>query len=402
VLVNPDNPSGRALSPDQVVDLTEGALLVDEAFVDVDPALSIAPVAGAPGRERLIVLRSFGKFHGLAGARLGFLVAEPDLAARVRQALGDWPVSGPAIAAGLAAYADPAWACQTRRRLIERHRAAGQPAAPRRVRDRRRNPAVSPGPRRRRAAPFRGPGPGRNPHPPLPLGRDADPLWPARARPGLAPPRRRPGELLMTDDLNAQDLNAKHAEAMKALKAERDAMMETKTLEKGLLLVHTGDGKGKSSAGFGMVARHLGWGLKVGVVQYIKGKWKTGERLFFKKFPDQVRYEVMGEGFTWDTQDRERDIAAAQAAWLVSQQMIADPKLDFVLLDEINIALRYDYLDIDEVVAVLKARPNDKHVCLTGRNAKPQLLEIADLVTEMTLVKHPFEQGFKAQRGVEF
>jgi cob(I)alamin adenosyltransferase len=110
----------------------------------------------------------------------------------------------------------------------------------------------------------------------------------------------------------------------------------------------------------------------------------------------------MGEGFTWDTQDRERDIAAARAAWLVSQEMIADPKLDFVLLDEINIALRYDYLDIDEVVAVLKARPNDKHVCLTGRNAKPQLLEIADLVTEMTLVKHPFEQGFKAQRGVEF
>ncbi len=206
----------------------------------------------------------------------------------------------------------------------------------------------------------------------------------------------------MSDDLNTQDLNTKHAQAMKALKAERDAMMETKTLEKGLLLVHTGDGKGKSSAGFGMVARHLGWGLKVGVVQYIKGKWKTGERLFFSKFPDQVRYEVMGEGFTWDTQDRERDIAAAQAAWLVSQQMIADPKLDFVLLDEINIALRYDYLDIDEVVAVLKARPDDKHVCLTGRNAKPQLLEIADLVTEMTLVKHPFEQGFKAQRGVEF
>ena len=189
---------------------------------------------------------------------------------------------------------------------------------------------------------------------------------------------------------------------MKALKAERDAMMETKTLEKGLLLVHTGDGKGKSSAGFGMVARHLGWGLKVGVVQYIKGKWKTGERLFFKKFPDQVRYEVMGEGFTWDTQDRERDIAAAQAAWLVSQEMIADPKLDFVLLDEINIALRYDYLDIHAVVAGLTARPEGKHVCVTGRNAKPELLAVADLVTEMTLIKHPFDQGVKAQRGVDF
>ncbi len=198
------------------------------------------------------------------------------------------------------------------------------------------------------------------------------------------------------------DSDHAHNEAMKRLQAERRDMMQTKTLEKGLLLVHTGDGKGKSSAGFGMVARSMGWGLQVGVVQFIKGKWKTGERLFFSKFPDQVRYEVMGEGFTWDTQDRARDVAAAQAAWRVSQQMIADPKLDFVLLDEINIALRYDYLDIAEVVAVLKARPNDKHVCLTGRNAKPELIEIADLVTEMTLVKHPFEQGFKAQRGVEF
>jgi cob(I)alamin adenosyltransferase len=199
-----------------------------------------------------------------------------------------------------------------------------------------------------------------------------------------------------------EDIDRAHNEAMKRLQAERRALMETKTLEKGLLLVHTGDGKGKSSAGFGMVARSLGWGLKVGVVQFIKGKWKTGERLFFSKFPDQVRYEVMGEGFTWDTQDRARDIAAAQAAWRTSQQMIADPKLDFVLLDEINIALRYDYLDVAEVVATLKERPNDKHVCLTGRNAKPELIEIADLVTEMTLIKHPFEQGFKAQRGVEF
>ena len=172
--------------------------------------------------------------------------------------------------------------------------------------------------------------------------------------------------------------------------------------KRGLILVYTGHGKGKTTAALGLAFRALGRGMKVAVVQFIKGKWKTGERLFFSRFPDQVRYRVMGEGFTWDTQDRERDIAAAKAAWEESKAMIADPTLDFVLLDEINIALRYDYLDIDEVVAVLKARPNDKHVCLTGRNAKPQLLEIADLVTEMTLVKHPFEQGFKAQRGVEF
>jgi len=199
------------------------------------------------------------------------------------------------------------------------------------------------------------------------------------------------------------DKNAAHREAMKVLKAEREALMATKTDQApGLLLLHTGDGKGKSTAAFGMVARALGWGQKVGIVQYIKGKWVTGERQFFKRFPDEVRYEVMGEGFTWDTQDRARDIAAAEAAWTVSLEMLADPALDLVLFDELNIALRYDYLDIDQVVADLDARPRDKHVVITGRNAKPQLLAIADLVTEMTLVKHPFDQGIKAQRGIDF
>ncbi|WP_374659863.1 cob(I)yrinic acid a,c-diamide adenosyltransferase [Phenylobacterium sp.] len=196
--------------------------------------------------------------------------------------------------------------------------------------------------------------------------------------------------------------NAEHKAAMQALKAERDAMMAEKVDAPGLLLVHTGDGKGKSTAAFGMVARALGWNQKVGIVQYIKGKWITGERQFFKRFPESVRYEVMGQGFTWDTQDRARDIEAAEAAWKTSVEMLHDPDLDLVLLDELNIALRYDYLDIDKVVADLKARPRDKHVVITGRNAKPQLIEIADLVTEMTLVKHPFEQGIKAQRGIDF
>jgi len=199
----------------------------------------------------------------------------------------------------------------------------------------------------------------------------------------------------MTDD-------AEHTRAMKALKAEREALMATKREGAGLLMVHTGDGKGKSTAAFGMVARALGWGYKVGIVQYIKGKWITGERQFFAKFPDQVTYKVMGEGFTWDTQDRTRDVAAAEAAWEMSLEMIADPSLHLVLLDELNIALRYDYLDIAKVVEGLKARPPEKHVCVTGRNAKPELIAIADLVTEMTLVKHPFEQGFKAQRGIDF
>lgn len=205
----------------------------------------------------------------------------------------------------------------------------------------------------------------------------------------------------MSDDEDVK--NAEHKAAMQALKAERDELMATKTDEApGLLLVHTGDGKGKSTAAFGMVARALGWNQKVGIVQYIKGKWITGERRFFKKFPDQVRYEIMGQGFTWETQDRAQDIEAAQAAWAISVEMLHDPELDLVILDELNIALRYDYLDIDKIVADLNARPRDKHVVITGRNAKPELLAIADLVTEMTLVKHPFEQGVKAQRGIDF
>jgi cob(I)alamin adenosyltransferase len=198
------------------------------------------------------------------------------------------------------------------------------------------------------------------------------------------------------------DVDARHAEAMHALKAEREAMMAEKTEGQGLILVHTGDGKGKSTAAFGMVARALGWGHEVGIVQYIKGKWITGERQFFRRFPDQVRYEVMGEGFTWDVADRQRDIAAARAAWETSLEMIADPSLNLVVLDELNIALRYDYLDVAEVVAALATRPKNKSVCITGRNAKPELLAVADLVTEFKAVRHPFEQGFKAQRGVDF
>jgi cob(I)alamin adenosyltransferase len=202
--------------------------------------------------------------------------------------------------------------------------------------------------------------------------------------------------------MSEQDKNAEHARAMKALKAERDAMMAEKREGEGLLMVHTGDGKGKTTAAFGMVARALGWGYKVGVVQYIKGKWITGERQFFTRFPDQVRYAVMGEGFTWDVADRERDIAAARAAWAKSLEMIADPELHLVVLDELNIALRYDYLSLDEVLAALKARPADKHVCVTGRNAPQALLDAADLVTEFQAVRHPFDAGFKAQRGVDF
>ena len=202
----------------------------------------------------------------------------------------------------------------------------------------------------------------------------------------------------MTDDINAR-----HAEKMRKIKVARDKMMKTKTEEKGLIMVHTGSGKGKSSSGFGMIMRCIGHGMPCAVVQFIKGNWITGEkRLLRERFADECRFFVSGEGFTWETQDRERDIAAAENGWKIAREQILDPDIQFVLLDEINIALRYDYLDIDEVVEfLLHEKPQMTHVCLTGRNAKPELIEAADLVTEMTLVKHPFEDGVKAQRGVE-
>ncbi len=185
-------------------------------------------------------------------------------------------------------------------------------------------------------------------------------------------------------------------------KAARDKMLATKTIEKGLLIVHTGKGKGKSTAAFGLAARAVGNGMKVGVVQYVKGKWETGERVVLERFPEQVTIRTMGEGFTWETQDKARDIAAAEKAWAASKEMIADPSLDLVVLDELNIVLRYDYLDLDEVLATLAGRREMLHVVVTGRNAKPELIDMADLVTEMTMVKHPFRSGVKAQAGIEF
>jgi cob(I)alamin adenosyltransferase len=205
-----------------------------------------------------------------------------------------------------------------------------------------------------------------------------------------------------TDGLSEVEKNRLHAEEMKLRQAERRAERATKKERGGLLMILTGPGKGKSSSAFGMVARALGWDMRIGIVQFIKGKWQTGEKHFFRRFPDQVTFEVMGEGFTWDVQDRQRDITAAQKAWQRSCELIVDPDYDFVLLDELNIAIRNDYVSIDEVVEFLKNRPRDKHICITGRDARPQLTEIADLVTEMTLIKHPYDAGFKPQRGVEF
>jgi cob(I)alamin adenosyltransferase len=199
-----------------------------------------------------------------------------------------------------------------------------------------------------------------------------------------------------------EELNRRHAEKMAKRKAARAKILATKTEERGLVIVHTGTGKGKSTAAFGMVMRCLGHGMRVGIVQFIKGAWDTGERHLLERFPELVACRAMGEGFTWDTQDRARDIAAARSAWDAAKAMIADPGYRLLLLDELNIVLRYDYLPIAEVVETLKAKPRDLHVVVTGRNAKPELLEIADLVTEMTLVKHPFRSGVKAQAGIEF
>jgi cob(I)alamin adenosyltransferase len=207
---------------------------------------------------------------------------------------------------------------------------------------------------------------------------------------------------MKTDGLSEAEINAKHAEKMRRKKEARDKIIATKTIEKGLLIVHTGKGKGKSTAAFGLVFRALGNGMKVAVVQFVKGRWQTGERAALEKFGDQVTVATMGEGFTWETQDRARDIAAAEAAWERAKAFVMDAEHDLVVLDELNIVLRYDYLDVDAVVAALAARPPMKHVVVTGRNAKEELIEAADLVTEMEQVKHPFRAGVKAQKGIEF
>ncbi|HEX8486491.1 cob(I)yrinic acid a,c-diamide adenosyltransferase [Sphingomonas sp.] len=194
-----------------------------------------------------------------------------------------------------------------------------------------------------------------------------------------------------------------HKTRMQALKAEQDAKRKASAdAARGLVLVHTGNGKGKSSSAFGVIIRALGWGQRVGVVQFIKGKWVTGERRFFDRFPDEVTWATMGEGFTWDTQDRDRDIAAARVAFAKGAEMMASGAFDLVVLDEINIALRYDYLGVEAVIAGLAARSARTSVILTGRDAKAELIAYADLVSDMVEVKHPFQAGIKAQKGIDF
>ncbi len=205
----------------------------------------------------------------------------------------------------------------------------------------------------------------------------------------------------MTDE---SEIDTKHRETMKRIQAARREMMKSKTEKKGLIIVHTGNGKGKSSSGFGMIMRCIAHGIPCAVVQFIKGNWQTGEKRFLReRFAEECQFHVSGEGFTWDTQDRQRDIAAAEAGWAKAKELIRDPEIGFVLLDEINIALRYDYLDIKEVVTfLLEEKPHMTHVVLTGRDAKPELIAAADLVTEMRELRHPFQDGVVAQRGVEF
>jgi cob(I)alamin adenosyltransferase len=201
-----------------------------------------------------------------------------------------------------------------------------------------------------------------------------------------------------TDQTEAE----RHRAKMAKRKAVQDAEVASKTIEKGLLIVHTGTGKGKSTAAFGLALRMLGRGQRVGVVQFIKGAWHSAERDALARFGDQLVWHTMGEGFTWETQDRARDVAAAERAWGKARDLMADPNLAMLILDELNIALRYDYLDLAAVIAALKTRPAGLHVVVTGRNAKPELVAAADLVTEMTLVKHHFAAGVKAQAGIEF
>jgi cob(I)alamin adenosyltransferase len=202
----------------------------------------------------------------------------------------------------------------------------------------------------------------------------------------------------MTD----RQADSEHKAKMQRIKAARDRMMAEKTESRGLLLVHTGKGKGKSSAAWGMVMRCLGHGMRVGIVQFIKGAWSTGEAVFLQRFPDLVTIRTMGEGFTWETQDRARDIAAAERAWAEARKMLSDPSLRLIVLDELNVVLRYEYLPVDAVIEAVAARPPEQHVVITGRNAPQALIDAADLVTEMNLVKHPFRAGIRAQPGIEF
>ena len=200
---------------------------------------------------------------------------------------------------------------------------------------------------------------------------------------------------------DASDRDERHLARMLRKKAVIDERIANSPNECGLLLVLSGNGKGKSSSAFGMLARAMGHGMQCGVVQFIKGRNSTGEELFFRRFPEQVRFHVMGEGFTWETQDRQRDIAAAEAAWAVSRQLLGDPSIGLVVLDELNIALKHGYLDLDQVLSDLQARPPMQHVVVTGRGAKPEMIELADTVTEMGMIKHAFQAGIKAQKGVE-
>ena len=202
--------------------------------------------------------------------------------------------------------------------------------------------------------------------------------------------------------MSGSDDAGRHKSKMEKKKAARDKIMAAKTETRGLVIVHTGKGKGKSTAAWGMAMRMLGHGRRVGIVQFVKGKWDTGERSVFEKFSDQCVIEAHGEGFSWESQDLERDKAAASRAWDAACEMMTDDSIDLVIMDEINIALRYGQLDAAKVIKALKAKRQDQHVVLTGRNALDEVIEVADLVTEMTLVKHPFRSGIKAQEGIEF
>lgn len=207
----------------------------------------------------------------------------------------------------------------------------------------------------------------------------------------------------MSDESRSSDqaAEAHHLERMQRKKALMDRRIARATIERGVLVVNTGNGKGKSSSGFGMLARSLGHGFHCGVVQFIKGSFSTGEEAFFRRFPDELDYHVMGQGYTWDTQDKAQDIEAAEAAWQVAAGMLTDPRFDFVLLDELNIALVKGYLDVEKVCAVLRARPSEQHAVVTGRGAPAALVELADTVTEMRVVKHAFQAGIRAQKGIE-
>ncbi len=409
IITSPNNPDGQIMDRDRLYEFVTdycargGSVIIDEAFMDLSPEHSLI---GYDLPVQTFILRSLGKFFGLAGMRLGVLYADPSFCQRLMGLSSLWNISTLSLIIATHALGDQVWITENRIKLAQAMMrlsamitAAGYEVIGRtdlfclikdeNIADLFHRLAQN-GIYVRTFA-----------NQPLLLRLGLPPTEEAFTR--LSQVFQGENTIMSSSAQSEQQRNAAHKAAMQEQQArQREIVKSKKKADHSLLLVNTGDGKGKSTAAFGTVLRALGVGWKVGIVQYIKGTWKTGEKEFFNRFSDLVDLRAMGEGFTWNTQDRERDIQAARAAWDVSCRMMTSGDYQLVLLDELNIVLRNDYLPLDKVIEKIAGRHKDTHVIVTGRNAPQELMDSADLVTEMKKVKHPFDAGVKAIRGLDF